>query len=222
MWVWIPFRRGVLDTTLCDKVCQWLAAGRWFSTGTPVSSTNEIDHHDITEILLKVALNTITIITVRMLNFDSYLKNDTGLIYQRWNLTAGSISKHWNMTKSWWILIWKSFGQCSNIRNCICRNMDPGHGSEISYKDARSITDKKITLLKVNDRLNASVYVPFVVITIPSFPYSWITTEYFTRVSTTGNTIGAGTAYPSGAHKFTRRFQCDSCCSIFSFLCNVL
>ena len=109
-----------------------------------------------------------------------------------------------------------------NIRNCICRNMDPGHGSEISYKDARSITDKKITLLKVNDRLNASVYVPFVVITIPSFPYSWITTEYFTRVSTTGNTIGAGTAYPSGAHKFTRRFQCDSCCSIFSFLCNVL
>ena len=26
--------RGVLDTTLCDKVCQWLATGRWFSTGT--------------------------------------------------------------------------------------------------------------------------------------------------------------------------------------------
>ena len=23
--------RGVLDTTLCDKVCQWLATGRWFS-----------------------------------------------------------------------------------------------------------------------------------------------------------------------------------------------
>jgi hypothetical protein len=28
----------------------------WFS---PVSSTNKTDHHDITEILLKVALNTI-------------------------------------------------------------------------------------------------------------------------------------------------------------------
>jgi hypothetical protein len=26
----------------------------------PVSSTNKTDHHDITEILLKVALNTIT------------------------------------------------------------------------------------------------------------------------------------------------------------------
>jgi hypothetical protein len=105
-------------TTLCDKVCQWLATDGWFSPGTPVSSTNktqgriqdfklrgaqlnnlrraeggakfvgvfrvknhdftpnnhifsnfrggspppgsapESDRHDITEILLKVALNT--------------------------------------------------------------------------------------------------------------------------------------------------------------------
>ena len=51
-------RRGVLDTTLCDKVCQWLAAGQWFSLGTPVSSTNKTDRHDITEILLKEPLNT--------------------------------------------------------------------------------------------------------------------------------------------------------------------
>jgi hypothetical protein len=37
-------------------------AGWWFSLGTPVSSTNKsikTDRHDITEILLKVALNTI-------------------------------------------------------------------------------------------------------------------------------------------------------------------
>jgi len=34
-------------------------AGQWFSQGTPVSSTNKTDHHKITEILLKVALNTI-------------------------------------------------------------------------------------------------------------------------------------------------------------------
>jgi hypothetical protein len=34
--------------------------GGWlFSPGTPVSSTNKNDHHDITEILLKVVLNTI-------------------------------------------------------------------------------------------------------------------------------------------------------------------
>jgi len=23
--------RGVLDTTLCDQVCQWFTTGRWFS-----------------------------------------------------------------------------------------------------------------------------------------------------------------------------------------------
>ena len=45
--------------TLCDKVCQWLAAGLWFSPGTTVSSTNKTDRHDITEIMLKVALSTI-------------------------------------------------------------------------------------------------------------------------------------------------------------------
>jgi hypothetical protein len=36
-------------------------AGWWFSQSTPVSSTNKTDHHDITEILLKVVLNTITL-----------------------------------------------------------------------------------------------------------------------------------------------------------------
>jgi hypothetical protein len=39
---------------------QWLAISRWFSAGTPVFSTNKSDRRDITEILLKVTLNTIT------------------------------------------------------------------------------------------------------------------------------------------------------------------
>jgi len=39
--------RGVLDTTLCDKVCQWLTTCRWFSPGIPVSSTNKTNRHDI-------------------------------------------------------------------------------------------------------------------------------------------------------------------------------
>jgi hypothetical protein len=34
-----------------------------FSPGTPVSSTNKTDRHDIFEILLKVALNTINLTT---------------------------------------------------------------------------------------------------------------------------------------------------------------
>jgi hypothetical protein len=55
--VQILLRSGVPDTTLCDKVCQWFATGQWFS---PVFATNKTDHHDLTEILLKVVLNTIT------------------------------------------------------------------------------------------------------------------------------------------------------------------
>ena len=42
-----------------DKVYQLLAHGRWFSPGSPASSTTKTGRHDITEILLKVALNTI-------------------------------------------------------------------------------------------------------------------------------------------------------------------
>jgi hypothetical protein len=41
-----------------DKVYQLLAHGQWFSQGTPASSTTKTGHHDVAEILLKVALNT--------------------------------------------------------------------------------------------------------------------------------------------------------------------
>ena len=51
--------RGVLDTAICYKVCQLLITGLCFLQCTPVSSTNKTDHQNISEILLKVALNTI-------------------------------------------------------------------------------------------------------------------------------------------------------------------
>ena len=57
--LWIRISIMAKCTTLCDKVCQWLPTGRWFSPGPPVSSTNKTDLHDITEIFLKVALSTI-------------------------------------------------------------------------------------------------------------------------------------------------------------------
>jgi hypothetical protein len=44
----------VVSTTICDKVCQLLATGRWFSPGPPASSTNITDRHDISEILLNI------------------------------------------------------------------------------------------------------------------------------------------------------------------------
>jgi hypothetical protein len=45
--------QGILDTTLCDKVYQWFATGQWFSDNT--------DRHDVAEIRLKVALDTINL-----------------------------------------------------------------------------------------------------------------------------------------------------------------
>jgi hypothetical protein len=56
LWVRISIRSRC--TTLCDKVCQWLATGRWFSPGSPISSTYKTDRHDITVIMLQVALNS--------------------------------------------------------------------------------------------------------------------------------------------------------------------
>jgi hypothetical protein len=53
LMLWVRLLLRARCTTLCDKVCQWL------SPGTPISPTNRIDCHDRTEILLKVALNTI-------------------------------------------------------------------------------------------------------------------------------------------------------------------
>ena len=72
LWVWILLRWGVLDTTLCDKFFQWLLAGQCFF---PVSSTNKTDGYDITEILLKGALNTIPLTLT--LSYQEYQYNLT-------------------------------------------------------------------------------------------------------------------------------------------------
>ena len=42
-WVWFPI---MVRCTLCEKVCQSLAAGQWFSPGTPASFTNKTDFND--------------------------------------------------------------------------------------------------------------------------------------------------------------------------------
>jgi hypothetical protein len=46
---------GILDITLCDKVCQ---CPRVTWSSTLVFSINKTDHHDITQIILKVVLST--------------------------------------------------------------------------------------------------------------------------------------------------------------------
>jgi len=54
-------------------------AGLWFSAGTPVSSTNKTDIHDITEILLKVALNTI--------NLNQTIGDDKNVKIKHWDIS---------------------------------------------------------------------------------------------------------------------------------------
>jgi hypothetical protein len=60
-WVrFVNYKKGCTRIAAAsDKVYQLLAHGRWFSPGTPASSTTKTGRHDIAEILLKVVLNTI-------------------------------------------------------------------------------------------------------------------------------------------------------------------
>ena len=62
--IWAAFGRikekCTIYATAFLLICR-IAADQWFSPGTPISSTNKTDRHDITEILLKVALNTINL-----------------------------------------------------------------------------------------------------------------------------------------------------------------
>jgi hypothetical protein len=44
--------------------------GRWFSPGTPASSTTKTGRHDIAEILLKVASNTKVQIQIQIIYLD--------------------------------------------------------------------------------------------------------------------------------------------------------
>jgi hypothetical protein len=54
---WFKVRDGCCVVDIGGTVD--LATGWWFSPGPLVSSTNKADCHDITEIVLKVTLNTI-------------------------------------------------------------------------------------------------------------------------------------------------------------------
>ena len=104
LWVQIPLRRGLLDAKLCNKCYQWLAVCQWFSPGTPVSSINKIDRCDIAEILLKVALNTITLTLICDIiekNTQKYrLMNYT--IGMKILMLKGKFKVHFKEILCWW------------------------------------------------------------------------------------------------------------------------
>jgi len=66
-----PLRSGYAPGFVNYKKGSLDSHGRWFSPGTPASSTTKAGRHDIAEILLKVALNTInqSIKSFMMINF---------------------------------------------------------------------------------------------------------------------------------------------------------
>ena len=90
--------RGVLDTTVCDKVC------RWFSPGTPeISSTNKTYRHNIAEILLKVELSTLTL----TLTFNNSPNHDQQNFSNSLNTKKGGDHDLWS---------WKYRNQIVNIK----------------------------------------------------------------------------------------------------------
>ena len=64
-----------------DKVYQLLVQGRWFSPGTPASFITKTGHHDISEILLKVALSTKIRILYMFCNIYEWLNELDRWIY---------------------------------------------------------------------------------------------------------------------------------------------
>ena len=76
----VPYKNVLRLTRIArDKVCQLPAQGRWFFPGTPASYTSKTDRRDITEILLKVALNpnqtNINPNAIKQLPLDMYCIN---------------------------------------------------------------------------------------------------------------------------------------------------
>jgi hypothetical protein len=60
-----------------DKGYQLLANGRWFTSGTPTSSTTKTGRHDVAEMLLKMVLTTKYQIIVSSDQLTNRESNDT-------------------------------------------------------------------------------------------------------------------------------------------------
>jgi hypothetical protein len=68
-----------------------LAQGRWFSPDNPASSTTKTGRHDIAEILLKVALNTINQIQSNPLNYITNIHMEQSIRIMIFNATFNNV-----------------------------------------------------------------------------------------------------------------------------------
>ena len=55
----VPITTTVVSSNPTQTRQHYVTHGRWFSLGTPVSSTNKTDIQDITQLLLEMPLNAI-------------------------------------------------------------------------------------------------------------------------------------------------------------------
>ena len=76
LWVRIPLRRGVLEITLCDKVCQWfsqpikLTTMAWYSWNTIESS---VKHHNPNPVFSLAAQPVVTLYNMLCIQLESYM-----------------------------------------------------------------------------------------------------------------------------------------------------
>ena len=83
-------------TTLCDKVCQRFATSQWFSPGTPVSSTNKTDCHNVAEILLKEVLKHHNPNLSKIIACDCCLMPNEQTMFQLQKCTSWHEKLHFN------------------------------------------------------------------------------------------------------------------------------
>ena len=98
-----------------DKVYQLLAQGRWFSPGTPASSTTKTGRHDIAEILLKVALNTKIQIQIQQTDIIWLQYNR----YNIWNMSYLPFQSTWCHCQFLWSCVYRFPCLCCIDLSCV-------------------------------------------------------------------------------------------------------
>ena len=91
---------------------------KWFSLGPPLSSTNKTNRYDISEIMLKVALNTIKQTNIigqggwcvwcHFQQYFSYIMMVILLLMEENKVVSADAAMTWNLTKSVMIQVYGS------------------------------------------------------------------------------------------------------------------
>ena len=128
---------GILISTetCCLLTLSYLITGPLISRGNLVSFTNKTDRHDITEILLKVVLNTITltpysIFFTNAIFFYIYISNQISTTFDKikilyfFNVSTHFFFNYYCLTTYGWLVLW--------CLTPVLLVMEPGYPEKIS------------------------------------------------------------------------------------------